>query len=254
MIYVIGDSHSRSFAKNENFFPLFIGAGKENCFVSDATLDCLKSNITRVVKNLSKNSQILLVLGEPDTRFYLGKGWTPWLSSSQDCLEDIDGKIKASAERYSKLIHWLQESSQHVFYIFNVTPSNRENQNIYVNAFNRRLRDICLSSGVLFVDIEDKLFLDKNKMDVSYMGDEVHLNNLIQPLVEEFLVSSNILQESKFNKDFKFDSKQVQGKFVFNEQFSCYVYESKSSTFKDYMKSLKCLVVTIFNKLSTDSK
>ena len=33
-IIVLGDSHSRSFAHNQNFFPVFLGAGKHHNFIS----------------------------------------------------------------------------------------------------------------------------------------------------------------------------------------------------------------------------
>ena len=41
-VIVLGDSHCRAFSFNSNFFPIFLGAGKEMNFISDKNLKKLK--------------------------------------------------------------------------------------------------------------------------------------------------------------------------------------------------------------------
>ena len=49
MIYVIGDSHTRSFAFNDNFIPLFLGQGKEINFTSDENLIKIKQASSNLI-------------------------------------------------------------------------------------------------------------------------------------------------------------------------------------------------------------
>ena len=76
-IYAIGDSHTRAFSFNKNFLPLFIGAGKSHCFINDKNMKNVRNKIYKITKKLNQ-ATVILVLGEPDTRYYLGKGWYPW--------------------------------------------------------------------------------------------------------------------------------------------------------------------------------
>ncbi len=225
MIYVIGDSHSRSFSKNENFFPLFIGAGKQNCFISDENLNHVKNGFEKAVSVLPSKSDVLIVLGEPDTRFYLGKGWTPWEVEGEDNVEDVDAKISFSGSRFITFVKWLRENYSHNFYLLSVTPSLRENQNVYVRSLNSYLRNECLTHGFDFVDIEDQLFEERYKVKPDFVGDEVHLNNKIQLLVEPIFLKKKLIATSRFNTNSNFDSQEIQRSFTFNEKFSCYVFQ-----------------------------
>jgi len=228
VIYVLGDSHSRSFSKNENFFPLFVGAGKENCFISDEVATNLKTGLSKILTNLPNGSDVLLVLGEPDTRFYLGKGWTPWLESTQDKIDKPNEKIYNSFLRYSALLETLRNSFKHRFYILSVIPSARTNQNKYVAIFNGYLREFCKKRSFQFIDVESLLLLDSSELNPIYIGDEVHLNNLIQPLVENIFIKNKVLDCSRYCDQVNFDGAKIHGDFVFNEKFSCFVYAPKS--------------------------
>lgn len=227
MIYVLGDSHSRSFSKNGNFFPLFVGAGKENCFISDEVATNLKAGLSKILSNLPNASDVLLVLGEPDTRFYLGKGWTPWLENTQDNTDRPNKKIYNSFLRYSALLKTLRTSFKHRFYILSVIPSVRPVQNKYVAIFNSYLREFCKTNNFEFIDIEGLLLLDSSELNPIYIGDEVHLNNLIQPLVENIFINNKVLSCSYYSDQVNFDGAEVHGDFVFNEKFSCFVYAPK---------------------------
>ena len=239
MIYVIGDSHARSFAKNTNFLPLFIGPGKENCFISDGTKENVRKNISRVLEKIPVGADVLLILGEPDTRYYLGKGWTPWLVEQEEVVSDVESKIASSFRRYQEVITWVKTNFNHNLMVFNVPPTIRKNQNIYVKAFNRLLRKEITKNGDLFVDIEDRILSEDMEVIREFVGDEVHLNDSIQLYVEDFLIQHGVLQDRKFrHSNTDYDAKAVQNSFVFNEQFSCYVFQDKRKPgfFRQLMK------------------
>lgn len=245
MIYIIGDSHSRAFSLNKNFLPLFIGAGKEHCFISDDTLLVLKKSIQNTLKHIPNDSHILLVLGEPDTRYYLGKGWTPWEVDGIDDVSQVEFKISQSAYRYESLIHWLVSNFKHKLHIFNITPSERMNQNVYVKEFNKQLKSICISNNINFIDLTDYLFIDNNKIDKKYLADQVHLNNMIQPIVENIFIKKGLIEEKTFNQEIEFDPIEIQDNFVYNAKFSCYVYDPSQ---KNKTKNIKAILVKFFHK------
>ena len=81
-IWVIGDSHARAFSYNNNFIPFFVGEGREHCFRNDKCLSNVISKVLNITKEIITQDTIVLFLGEPDTRFYLGRGWKPWKKKS----------------------------------------------------------------------------------------------------------------------------------------------------------------------------
>lgn len=58
-----------------NFIPFFIGKGKKHCFINDKCLSITISKVSNIIEKVKKEDSIALFLREPDTRFYLGKGW-----------------------------------------------------------------------------------------------------------------------------------------------------------------------------------
>mgnify|MGYP006145144089 CR=1 FL=1 len=77
-IIVFGDSHCRAFSNNENFMPIFTGEGKKHCFINDVTAKNTEKAILSALQNFKNTTSVILYFGEPDTRYYLGKGWKPW--------------------------------------------------------------------------------------------------------------------------------------------------------------------------------
>ena len=121
-VFVLGDSHSRSYSFNDNFVPLFIGQGKKYNFVSDDNLNNIIQGLKTTLP-LCESENIMLTFGEPDTRFYLGKGWTPWSENGEDDLSSYEKLIDESVRRYSRLISFLKLWFDKNFFICNITPS-----------------------------------------------------------------------------------------------------------------------------------
>lgn len=222
IILVIGDSHVRSFSENCNFFPLFLGAGKEYCFVTDEHLERIILKMEEVLVNIPDKTKIILLFGEPDTRFYLGKGWTPWNQEGEDDLENYEEKIDSSYLRYSKLISHLLGKFNMSFVISMIPYSERINQNILVDYFNSRLKYFVHQNKLDFIDIKDELF-NGNRINTKFMGDVVHYSNLIQPIVENHLINQGFITKSGFNSKTDWDNKQIQSQYEFNQQFGCFI-------------------------------
>lgn len=223
MFYVIGDSHVRSFAGSNWFIPFFLGPGKKNCFVSDKNLIHVKKNAVQVLSNIPRKSRVLCVFGEPDARFYLGKGWYPWDEDGKDDMSAITEKIASSAYRYASFLSYVCDKYDHDFFVLPVTPSGRVNQNRYVRAFNGKLRELCEVRGAFFVDIESDFFDTEFQIKEGYMADPVHLNRKVQALVMD-LLSKVVPIESRGGTSARKVAEGRIGKyFSYNEAFDCLV-------------------------------
>jgi hypothetical protein len=148
-IWMIGDSHVRAFSYNNNFIPFFIGEGRTHCFINDNYLSNLISKVVNIIRELKARESVVLFLGEPDTRFYLGRGWKPWKSKYRNGWKlwkskiglFIGGKvkIKKSHKRYCHLINEVKNQTNASLLILNITPSDRRDQNKLVDYFNNLL-------------------------------------------------------------------------------------------------------------------
>jgi hypothetical protein len=222
-ILVVGDSHTRAFAGNPNFTPMFAGAGKENCFVNEETCAIVQRNLFTMLEKLKWEGPIMLFYGEPDTRFYLGKGWYPWQATGRDKMLFHTFRVRKSFVRYCKLIEECRKRYSNQIIILNVTPSSRVNQNKMVDYFNSLLKKYAGRHGLLFVDINEQVYSDASRVvQKKYEADTVHLNNNIQPLVENVLIKHGLIETSGFNSSAEWNHEEMMKKFVFDEKFGCY--------------------------------
>jgi hypothetical protein len=223
MIYVIGDSHTRAFSFNANFFPLFIGAGKQNNFVDEANSKTLAENVTNVLCRMEDLKYVMFVLGEPDARFFSGQGWYPWEAKNPPDISGYQEKCHRSIIRYERMLIELLAKKDFIPIVFNVTPSKRELQNVVVDYYNSCLKEMCENNNFYFVAINEKIYSkDENIIHEMYFGDTVHMNNQIQPLAEAELIKLKVIEKSGFNNSFTWDHIAVMKKFVFDPQFGCF--------------------------------
>lgn len=222
-IWVIGDSHTRAFSYNDNFIPFYIGEGKEHCLLSDQRLSNLILKVLNIVKEVKAQDSIILFMGEPDTRFYLGSGWKPWKKKLRFPIRGRS-KIKKSFKRYCQLINEVKNKTNARLLILNITPSNRKDQNKLVNYFNRLLSEYCLKEkDVAFIDINTAIYNPETKtVREEYYGDPVHLNMKLQLPVENWLIGKGIIERSFYNEESTMDKKKLRENFKFNDRFGCY--------------------------------
>ncbi len=152
-IWIIGDSHARAFSYNYNFIPFFIGEGRTHCFTNDNHLSNVISKVVNIITEIKAMDSVVLFLGEPDTRFYLGRGWKPWKTKYRkgwklwktklELLIRGKAKIKKSFHRYCQLINKVKNQTDASLLVLNITPSDRRDQNKLVDYFNNLLSEFC---------------------------------------------------------------------------------------------------------------
>jgi hypothetical protein len=223
-IYVIGDSHCRGFSYNSNFVPLFIGPGKEINFITDSNKELTTSKVQLALSKI-KAGRIILVFGEPDTRHYLGKGWHPWENELEIGIGDFRPSVSASVERFSDFFRLIDSGASFQLMVLSVPPSERKDQNEIVRYYNQLLEDFCRVHNVLFIDIHDKLFLANGDIDKSYFGDQIHLNNKSQHLVEDILILHSVISERKYDPNHRWSSTETMKSFGYKKEFGCYTLQ-----------------------------
>ena len=200
-----------------------MGEGKKHCFVNDECLSNLFSKVLHIAKDVIAQDSILLFLGEPDTRFYLERGWKPWEETIGFSIRRRS-KIKRSFERYCQLIRAVKDTTNARLLILNITPSYRKDQNKLVDYFNQLLSDFCLKEeDVTFIDINTAIYSPEAKtIKEAYYGDPVHLNMKIQLLVENWLIDKGIIERSFYDEENTMDKKKLKKNFKYSERFGCY--------------------------------
>ena len=222
-ILVFGDSHSRAFALNPNFLPIFIGAGKLNNFINEENAGRVQNSVIKACNEL-KPKDVILCFGEPDTRYFLGLGWYPWENKREFTLEDYKPSVLESIERYKAFLEKLKELISGTIMVFNVTPSIRTEQNVIVDFFNISMQKACSEIEVLFIDVNNDIYSkDSDIIKQEYFSDTVHLNNRIQILAEDFLLKNKIIESRGYQEDAAFEHSDIQSKFKYDKRFGCYV-------------------------------
>ncbi len=223
-IFVIGDSHTRAFSFNINFLPLFLGAGKEHNFISEENKNRVQAKVEDIIDKF-KPKFVLFYLGEPDTRFYLGQGWYPWEGDESEYRTDVSNEIQESATRYIALLdHLSTKFIKTSFFFLNVTPTSIQKQNQITNKLNSYLKQFSAGKNFYMLSFNDLLYEQPDIIDKKYLGDPIHLNNLIQPIVEKLLMDMNILKKSQSSdQELHWDHKDVMKNYSYNPKFGCYV-------------------------------
>lgn len=224
MIYVIGDSHTRSFAFNDNFIPLFLGQGKEINFTSDENFGKIKKASLNLITHVNENDVLILFIGEPDTRFYLNAGWYPWDNPDSVNTKNYIENINQSISRYHEFVSLMKLKFKGKIFVLNVIPSSRALQNSIVDEYNKQLKIICDLEKINFLDVNNSIYTDDKHMAINeeYVSDHVHLNNKLQILVQKKLKEFEIELPDNFDSSIKWDNTEVQKKFYFDEKFGCF--------------------------------
>ena len=233
-IWMLGDSHARAFSYNNNFIPFFVGQGRTHCLINDNYLSNLISKVVNIITQIKARDSVVLFLGEPDTRFYLGRGWKPWKKKYRKGWKLWKSKIglffggkikiKKSYMRYCELIRKVKNQTNASLFILNITPSDRRDQNKLVNYFNKLLSEFCAKEkDVDFIYINSDVYNPETKtVRGEYYGDPVHLNMKLQLLVENWLIEKGTIEKSFFDEENQMDKKQIKRNYKFNEKFGCF--------------------------------
>lgn len=223
--YVIGDSHTRSFSENPLFLPIFLGPGKEFCFVTEEKTKNVFVGLQSLLRKSGGGEKVILCFGEPDTRYFLNKGWQPWLDSGEESIDLIDEKVESSFQRYVAVIKSLREEFKVEIFVLCVLPSIRRSQNHFSKVFNSLLRHhLECTQSATFIDIEEDLLSDSFCLKADLSADPVHCTPELADIVATKLINLGKLSSERHDSENELYSKPspLLDLCEYNKRFNCF--------------------------------
>jgi lysophospholipase L1-like esterase len=176
---VLGDSHVRAFARHAAFLPLFIGSGKQTCFITDAHAAATQARLRANLERLAGHP-VLLVLGEPDVRLHLENA-----HGTRDAGADSDlPQMEAAVSRYAAVLDAVCARHDGPVAVLSSAPTPRAEHNRLARVFNEKLGAVCAARRVPFFDLwPDLMPSGAEVVDPRFSADHVHLNEHIVALL-----------------------------------------------------------------------
>ena len=273
-IYVLGDSHTRSFAYHTSFFPICIGGSMENCFLTSHKKEEAYERILANLKLLNKNIPVMLVLGEADTRHYWNdtqytkdqlKEYFPNGVSEIESFSHVE-RMENAAKNYCEVIERLVKTSGFSIIVFNIIATERGYQNDMSRIYNGIVEQYCELKNIRFVNIwEEILDPGLNQVKKYYQAEFIHLNETIAPLVSSILGLSDNSEKDFFWK-YAYKIKVNYGNsLIWGDHDKCFLrlkegenhfwdkYHLKTKEHKLYIKALLGFMV-ILRKENTGTR
>jgi len=222
---VLGDSHTRAYGLSPKFTPIFLGSGKEINFIDWNNVDSLINKCSKLEKYLHPES-VIFCMGEPDTRYAMGLGWHPWLSSrARD--KDNYAFLEKCINRYLIFIKEISESLGWSVFVQNVVLTQDPIQCAYIDFYNQKLSDLI---GDNFIAFNDKIRAPDGVIDSNFSWDMIHANNRICSFVESHFKFENFSNDLISNDSMKklltkssrfngFEFKERKDKKTFHRRF-----------------------------------
>lgn len=211
-IYVMGDSHVRSFASHFLFVPLFIGSGKTNNFFTPELSAITRAKLLANIERLESGHDLMLVLTEPELRLWLE---TKQESDLEPSIGDKDETFLACClERYSEVLLEVKTRLHGRLIVYNSVPKTDAAHNQLAQRYNDMLRAFCNENDLPFIYIWPHIS-HSGVLDPAYAADHVHLNEHIAPLVidelkAQGLVPSTVPRENNFRWTYLYRFKVAQ--------------------------------------------
>lgn len=165
--YVLSDSHSRSFAYNDLFIPLFIGPGKTNLFLTDQQFNNTFNKIKVISSRFKPRSKIIFALSEPNFRFY---------NEDRETFSENENEIcELIVKRQHQVVEFLFSKGFEVFWMEAIPRRDLDYSKIAV-IYNAKLNKYKDSNSFkilnFFKDTTNENLTIKDK----YFGDFIHCN------------------------------------------------------------------------------
>ncbi len=198
IIYVIGDSHSFSYAGIKFFINYTIGRATAFNLCNEKSSTRSKERLFKYVQSLGKRSIILMVLGEIDCRIHIYNQYR--LQAGRVSIRDL---IQKTVENYCAALVELKKINKKVV-VLSIPPAGYQ-KNIFnipyygtsqIRAqihkdFNELLQRECQKKMIKFVTIYKYVVTEKGLLRKEYAADDIHL----KPSVVTFFLRE--LKQSK---------------------------------------------------------
>jgi GDSL-like Lipase/Acylhydrolase family len=182
-VYLLGDSHVRSFSNDPGFVPLFIGSGKQVRWTDDQFAQRAARRLSENLARVPREAPVVLVFGEPDVRFTLAETAGPSIDA-----DAVRAKLVACVERRIEAMKPRLRERPGMTAVYGCVPTANAETNRFVRFYNARLGVACAELGVPFIDISmHPICTYDGSARPEYVADDFHLNPKIVPIVRAAL-------------------------------------------------------------------
>ncbi|GAB1258031.1 hypothetical protein NBRC116494_25330 [Aurantivibrio plasticivorans] len=182
MLYVVGDSHCRSFSYHPECLPLFVAPGKRLLLNSGDQLNETIELLNKTVCGIPESSKLMLLVGEPSLRSFLESG---------------GGSNSLYAKKFIESIFKLQENlSKYKLELHIVPPVPREDEKYA--ALWVLVRDEMVRQKLPCATVFDEAVSGDGIIKQEYIGDFIHANQLLADLTLSKLLDSNMASSNRF--------------------------------------------------------
>ena len=224
-MFLLGDSHTRSYVTSDYVQPVFIGSGRQNNLSSKFLLVqyVLKLFLFSRYLRPCKNMTLGIIIGEPDARIaYYGDYW---LRGNVRSDEQQANHIRHASANLRYLLAISQKIGVHISYIVGAGSPNQEIHGV-VRKMNAKFSKVADQSEVLFFDpqISFDMAEDKHK----YFGKSIFNpaeNDLVHFSSRVSLDLDKFFQVNRFKIGEKINFLGKRGAFIhleFKKEFGCY--------------------------------
>lgn len=192
-IYIVGDSHVRSFSYSNSFIPLFIGPAAFNNFLTESRTNHTVKKIMCISSKLSINDTLILMLGGGVRHFAKDA------SNTQKSVEQLDLVVK----NYIPSIRQIRDSFPGKLIVcLSFPPVLNDNNDIECHQYyNAALGKELESEDVTFVDISNPI--SENKLlKPKYTLDVLHVSYLISPILLDAIELEGVNVYSDKNNEY----------------------------------------------------
>ncbi len=230
-IYILGESHTRSFCFRKNVMPIFLSTGKivnfkNHNYIIDKVMKVWDSGI------INNDDMLCLYLGEPDTRYQLGYKWYPHYENMKTKkLRIVKSKVNKKyldkvLKTYVDVLRSLHTKGIPNIYVISPTGSYPPVLDA-LSYFNDNMKKLCEDiSYVTYIDIFTSSLKNK-KLKSSLLppngltDDPIHLNSLISKIFIKMLKKKGIIKDVSNYKMIseQYNSFDVKNKFKVDQRF-----------------------------------
>jgi hypothetical protein len=176
-VFVLGDSHVRSFAYSKNVVPCFIGPGKTLLLSNSELREKTSIKIKRVLQYLPKSALAVVLVGEPTLRFFLDGG-----HNDSDYSSTF---VKAFCYQFNKLHQDIKKIHPNLVMLPPVPRRDSRYAKIW-----EKVVSILRAEGFLWAGAFDTSVVD-GYLKAEMIGDYIHANEQLADEAMRFIGYEN---------------------------------------------------------------
>lgn len=188
-MYVIGDSHARSFSYHEFFVPLFVGPGKETLFLTDKQTEKTRLKILENIKLLDKKQDFLFILSEPNIRYHLENKYNTKLVNDDQTI------IRKTVANYIRVLKEVLSCIFGNVFVLCAIPRDDVGYSRLAKIYNEELKLAAKNTRITYVDLWKVLTTKNGTIKPKYIGDYIHANHLLADMVVKYLKQHRLVSK-----------------------------------------------------------